>query len=98
MAIRKYPSLELMFTNQYENSLRNLVIEKSREPFDLENGKVLRIYLFSKSKNDNVLLISIHHISTDGRSVEVMMDELGKFYESEVKDDRDSLLPSETLS
>jgi len=78
-----------------ENSLRNLVIEKSREPFDLENGKVLRVYLFSKSENDNVLLICIHHISTDGRSVEVMMEELGKLYESEASGKSDSLLPSE---
>ena len=78
-----------------ENSLRNLVLEKSREQFDLENGNVFRVFLFSKNEIDNVLLISTHHISTDGRSVETMMEELGKLYESEVKDLSDSLLPAE---
>ena len=32
-----------------ENSLRNLVLEKSREQFDLENGNVFRVFLFSKN-------------------------------------------------
>jgi amino acid adenylation domain-containing protein/non-ribosomal peptide synthase protein (TIGR01720 family) len=78
-----------------ENNIKNAVLEKSKEPFDLENGREFRVCLFSKSKDDHVLLISIHHISTDARSIEVMMDELSKLYESEVNGKNDPLLPAE---
>ncbi len=73
-----------------DNAIRNVVVEKSRESFDLENGRVFRVDLFSKSPTDHILLICIHHISTDARSIEIMMDVLGKLYESEVDGSADS--------
>ena len=78
-----------------EDELKGQVIEKSREPFDLENGKVLRAYLFSRGTEDHVLLINLHHISNDGRSFEIMLDELAKLYQSELTGAPDNLLPAE---
>ncbi|MBX7043514.1 MAG: amino acid adenylation domain-containing protein [Ignavibacteria bacterium] len=78
-----------------EDELKRLVIEKSREPFDLENGKVLRTYLFTRGDEDHVLLINLHHISNDGRSFEIMLDELAQLYQSELTGASDNLLPAE---
>ncbi len=73
-----------------ENEIRDFVLKKSREPFDLESGRVFRVDLFSKSADDHILLICIHHISTDARSIEIMMDVLGELYKSELNDSSES--------
>lgn len=78
-----------------EEMLRAEVVRVSRLPFDLENESVLRVRLFSLKPDDHILLINIHHISNDGRSVEIMLDELGVLYVSELTGESDNLPPAE---
>ncbi len=56
---------------------------KVHEPFDLEKGPLMRIYLFSHSDTEHILLINLHHIIFDGSSLFVFIDDLMKIYEAE---------------
>lgn len=46
-----------------------------QRPFDLEKDRLLRINVFSLSKTDFVISLVIHHIISDGWSIEIMTRE-----------------------
>ena len=47
-----------------------------RKPFRLEEGPLMRWHLFSRSEEDHVLLINLHHIIFDGVSSLLLMEDL----------------------
>lgn len=51
-------------------------------PFDLEKGPLLRVGLLVLAENEHVLLLTVHHIISDGWSMPVMVEELVTLYES----------------
>ncbi|WP_017256450.1 condensation domain-containing protein, partial [Pseudomonas tolaasii] len=51
-----------------------------RQPFDLEQGPLLRVKLLRVSDEDHVLLVVQHHIVSDGGSMRVMVNELIELY------------------
>ncbi|WP_299411528.1 amino acid adenylation domain-containing protein [Acaryochloris sp. IP29b_bin.148] len=66
------------------DQLNQQVIESYRQPFDLKNGPVIRVNLFSSSAQDHILLVTIHHIAYDGWSHWLILNELKAFYLAEV--------------
>ena len=65
------------------DELTKKVVEAYRRPFNLEQGPVLRVTLFTCSAQDYVLLLTIHHIAVDGNSIGIILDELRLLYQSE---------------
>ncbi|HEU4883028.1 MAG TPA: condensation domain-containing protein, partial [Longimicrobium sp.] len=63
-----------------EAELRRLVAEESATPFDLEHGPLIRGRLVRMAQDDHVLLITLHHIVSDGWSRGVLTRELGALY------------------
>jgi amino acid adenylation domain-containing protein len=61
---------------------RSLANEKAQIPFNLSTGPLLRVSLLSLAADDHVLLITIHHIVSDGWSVGVLIKELIALYEA----------------
>jgi amino acid adenylation domain-containing protein len=59
-----------------EDEITRTVIEDYRQPFDLERGPLMRVTLFSRSPDDHVLLLAVHHIVCDAWSSWIMVDEL----------------------
>jgi surfactin family lipopeptide synthetase A len=53
---------------------------EARRPFDLVAGPLFRPVLYRLNADDHVLLVSIHHIVSDGWSLGVIVRELGLFY------------------
>ncbi|WP_409488686.1 non-ribosomal peptide synthase/polyketide synthase [Pseudomonas promysalinigenes] len=51
-------------------------------PFDLEAGPLLRVALLEVSETDRVLVLTQHHIVSDGWSMQLMVDELITFYQA----------------
>ncbi|CUW25653.1 non-ribosomal peptide synthetase [Streptomyces reticuli] len=51
-------------------------------PFDLEHGPLLRALLLRESGTAHVLLLTAHHIVTDGWSMGVVLDELCTAYDA----------------
>ena len=57
-----------------------LIEQEIRRPFDLENGPLLRCWLARLDEAEHVLLLSLHHIITDGWSVGIATRELAELY------------------
>ncbi|MBD2435678.1 non-ribosomal peptide synthetase [Nostoc sp. FACHB-110] len=63
--------------------LTEQVIEAYQRPFDLERGPILRLCLFTRSAQEYIFLLAIHHIAVDGFSFGILLDELRLLYHSE---------------
>lgn len=59
-----------------DGELQRRLNEEAHRVFDLENGPLLRMFLFSRSADDHVLLISAHHIVVDMWSLATLISEL----------------------
>jgi amino acid adenylation domain-containing protein len=76
-----------------DSQLKVQVQAAYRQPFNLETGPVFRVHLFKCSAEDHVLLVTMHHIASDGWSLFILLDELKKLYEAEVKGTAAALPP-----
>jgi amino acid adenylation domain-containing protein len=60
--------------------LSSRIREESSTPFDLEKGPVLRVTLLRRGPCNRILLVTIHHIVSDGWSMNVFWSELRTLY------------------
>ncbi|HEX9939603.1 MAG TPA: amino acid adenylation domain-containing protein [Longimicrobium sp.] len=60
--------------------LARLAAEDARAPFDLARGPLIRGMLVRMAEDDHVLLVTMHHIVSDGWSMGVFTRELGALY------------------
>ncbi|HET7232108.1 MAG TPA: amino acid adenylation domain-containing protein, partial [Longimicrobium sp.] len=72
--------------------LGRLVLEEGRAPFDLERGPLIRGRLIRLAADDHVLLLTMHHIVSDGWSMEVLFGELSALYAAQ-REGREAALP-----
>lgn len=79
--------------NLDEQTLRKLVKQTNEIPFDLENGDLLKVYLFKLQENNYEMLMSMHHIITDGWSYGILFRELENLISAEAEGN-DYLIPS----
>jgi amino acid adenylation domain-containing protein len=56
--------------------------EEARTPFDLQEGPLLRVKLLRLAENEYVLLVTTHHIVSDGWSIGILARELTGLYEA----------------
>ncbi|MFN2529802.1 MAG: amino acid adenylation domain-containing protein [Pyrinomonadaceae bacterium] len=59
-----------------------LAAEEAQKPFDLTRGPLVRALLLALSADECVLLLTMHHIVSDGWSMGVLFRELGSIYEA----------------
>ncbi|HEY7387936.1 MAG TPA: amino acid adenylation domain-containing protein [Bryobacteraceae bacterium] len=62
-----------------EHALR-IAAEEGQRPFDLSAGPLLRVLLLRFSSEHHLLVLTMHHIITDGWSIGILLKELAKFY------------------
>ncbi|KAK2922803.1 Polyketide synthase, phosphopantetheine-binding domain [Fusarium oxysporum f. sp. vasinfectum] len=68
-----------------EDSLQKAVERDQRTPFNLLTEPGWRASVFRVDSDDHVLSIVMHHIVSDGWSVDVLMSELAKFYAASLR-------------
>jgi hypothetical protein len=56
--------------------------QEAVRPFDLARGPLVRRTLVRIAPDDHLLLLSMHHIVTDGWSMEILVRELGTLYDA----------------
>jgi amino acid adenylation domain-containing protein len=61
---------------------QRLATEEARTPFDLQRGPLLRVRLLRLSQEDHLLLLTMHHIVSDGWSLSIFVREAAAFYEA----------------
>ena len=64
-----------------EARARQLTEEEAGRPFDLGQGPLLRTVVLQLGREQQVLILNLHHIIADGWSLEVLWRELGRLYE-----------------
>jgi len=69
-----------------EDELRRRTREETGRPFHLERDRLLRVHLFQLSEHDQVLLIVLHHIVSDGSSTSIFASELSSLYTAFLRD------------
>jgi amino acid adenylation domain-containing protein len=99
------PSLELepplidltaLPAEERERARAHLSAEEARAPFDLSAGPLLRAKLLRLGEGEHVLLLTLHHIVSDGWSMGVLIREMKALYEAYVEG-RESPLPELTI-
>ncbi len=75
-----------------EAELRRLALEEAGKPFDLERGPVVRAGLVRAGDHDHLLLVTVHHVVSDGWSMGVLAREMVALYDA-LSQERPAALP-----
>ncbi|MDQ3287619.1 MAG: amino acid adenylation domain-containing protein, partial [Pseudomonadota bacterium] len=68
-----------------ETQLQAEVADSMQQPFDLSCGPLLRVGLWQVGDDEHVLLITMHHLITDGWSLGVFVRELAGLYTAAIE-------------
>ena len=88
------PELELLISvvdltgfpdEMRETEAMRLAQEEAQRPFDLIRGPLIRAVLMRLRGEEHVLIVTMHHIISDGWSQGVLKKELGALYEAGMK-------------
>ena len=72
--------VDLSAEKDAEAAARHLAETEAQRPFDLRNGPLLRLTLLKLADVDHVLLLTMHHIVSDGWSIRVLVEEFSRLY------------------
>ena len=67
---------------ELEREVMRRAIEESRLPFDLRSAPLWRVHLLRLEEEEHVLLLTLHHIISDGWSMGVLLQEMASLYEA----------------
>ncbi|MGK9418713.1 non-ribosomal peptide synthase/polyketide synthase [Pseudomonas cedrina] len=74
--------LSELAVREREQAVSEAATRQSLLPFDLENGPLLRVQLLKLAAQEHVLLLTLHHIVSDGWSMNVLIDEFIRCYDA----------------
>ena len=64
-----------------ETESRQLILQETKQPFDLAQGRLLRVRLLRMREDEHILIFSTHHIVSDAWSMGIFTRELWSFYD-----------------
>ncbi|MEH2354899.1 amino acid adenylation domain-containing protein [Nostoc sp.] len=73
-------NLEHLSGKDWELEVKQLAAKSAKKPFNLAKGLLVRATLLRLSEEEHVLLLTMHHIITDGWSCNVFLRELSTLY------------------
>ncbi len=65
---------------EQNETVQRMAVEEARRPFDLGQDPLLRVQLLRLDQEEYVLLLTMHHIISDGWSTGVLIQELSALY------------------
>jgi len=77
--IEKEVKLKLNYKRSSEEDFKK-DISKFLLPFDLREAPLMHAYLFEVSEKNFILFFNIHHIISDGTSIEILVKDLSELY------------------
>ncbi|MCG8351746.1 MAG: amino acid adenylation domain-containing protein [Chloroflexales bacterium] len=72
--------LSVLPDDQREAQALRLATEEARRPFDLARGPLLRTQLLRLTEQEHIVLLTMHHIISDGWSMGVLIGEVAAIY------------------
>jgi amino acid adenylation domain-containing protein len=87
------PLLDLSTLDEHERELevRAIAQEEALRAFDLEGGPLLRMKVLRAGEAEHVLMVTMHHIISDGWSLGVLVKEVRQLYEGYVSGEASGL-------
>ena len=79
--------------SEADRELQELAREEAQEGFDLQAGPLVRGRLIVLGEEEHVLLVTMHHIVSDGWSMGVLVEELSALYAAFAEGKEDPLAP-----
>jgi len=76
-----------------ESNFTQRLHEELNRAFDLQNGPVHRVVVFSRAPDDHTMLFVVHHIACDFWSIEILIEELRALYRGIKTDSPPELKP-----
>ncbi len=76
---------------EQEQAVNDAATRQSLLPFDLEHGPLLRVQLLKLDTQEHVLLLTLHHIVSDGWSMNVLIDEFIRCYDAHERNEAPQL-------
>ncbi len=73
-------SLEHLSGKDWESEVKQFAAQEAKKPFNLAKGLLVKATLLRLSQKEHVLLVTMHHIITDGWSCGVFLRELSTLY------------------
>ncbi|WP_211445288.1 non-ribosomal peptide synthetase, partial [Collimonas humicola] len=102
-AIQRVKAADLSHFQLLEHDLRHhperdaererLIAEEAAAPFDLAQGPLIRGRLLQETRTRHTLLITMHHIVSDGWSIAVLLNEISALYSAYRQGEHDPLPP-----
>ncbi|WP_459502279.1 non-ribosomal peptide synthetase [Bacillus sp. C1] len=85
-AFRSLPQIDLttLSREEQEREMKQWIQNEVEAPFDLEQGPLFRGKIVQIAEEEWILLCTMHHIISDGWSMEVLLQEWMAFYEEAV--------------
>jgi len=96
--IKEHNDLELSIVDTFadgenSNELRQYISRLVNEPFDLSSDNMLRASIIRLSGEEQILVVTMHHIASDGWSISILVKEIVELYESFIQG-RSAALPA----
>lgn len=76
-----FTDLESLPEDEREDVAASLVRQEIETPIDLVQGPLFRTQLLRLAHHDHIFIVTMHHIVSDGWSMQIFIRELGIFYE-----------------
>jgi amino acid adenylation domain-containing protein len=78
------PLLELqnLSPSEQELEIERLAGQEARKPFNLAKDPLIRVTVLQLNTTEYVVLLTLHHIISDGWSMEILIEELAILYEA----------------
>ncbi|RYE40003.1 MAG: amino acid adenylation domain-containing protein, partial [Hyphomicrobiales bacterium] len=76
-----------------ESLIAQMIEEEGAVPFDLVHGPLIRACLVRLGSSEHILLATMHHITSDGWSVELLLEELSVLYSAFAAGETSPLAP-----
>jgi amino acid adenylation domain-containing protein/non-ribosomal peptide synthase protein (TIGR01720 family) len=85
--------LKHLSTNEKEITAQQLVQQQALQPFELATNRLVRATLILLSSTEQILLVCMHHIVSDGWSMDVFVQELAALYNAYAQGEPSPLAP-----
>lgn len=72
--------LSSLVATEYDDKVEQLARQDALQPFDLAVDLMLRLSLIKRSNREHVLLLNMHHIASDGWSINILINEFAQIY------------------
>jgi amino acid adenylation domain-containing protein len=79
------PLETISLNNKSKSEIDSILFQVASEPLELHRAPLFRIRIFDLDSERKILLFSIHHIISDGLSVDILIEELAEAYNAIVE-------------